>query len=323
MSWRTMTLELAGQVPVPEPLAKIFVQRSWVDLQKRPGCLWSFLWGDAAIPTPQPTQTGTVTTVIGDPHVTGDAAASAAWGVIPLSTPITTQQFRVGQGTIYNIVSIDNTNPAARILTLDRMYVDPTAGAGVGYQILGVYYNAPAKDFLWWETIVDPISGYSIGTVKTREEVDSLDPQRFQSGWPQEVIPYLMNPNKGNFYQYPMYEVWPAPLNGYTYAGKYFRRGMPFQALSDEVRAPLGEDVVMEQAKMLAYEWCIVNPDKVPKADYRYAHGKAEKRFSALVDDYLVLDEEFSHRHIIPSGQLLSRPDLPWTSQRELVTYSP
>jgi hypothetical protein len=313
MSWKTMSLELASSTPVPYPFCETLVNRAWLDIQR--SFMWSFLWGDAAIPTIVPISTGTVTLVRGWNQVVGDANAAAAWLATGLVTPLTTQQFRIGQGTIYSITAFDGVNT----LTLNQAYVDPTQGSGQGYQIQTVYLNAPTSDFLWWETIKDPISGYTISTTMTREEVDVWDPQRFQSGWPKGVIPYKMNPIPGNFYQYPMYEIWPAPLNGYTYVGTYMRRGLPFTLPTDEVLAPIGEDVVLAQAKYRTYEWCAANPDKCPKVDYRFLMGATTKEKKDLLNGYILMDEEFSHRHIIASLPKDMFDALPWVSQKAML----
>lgn len=322
MSWSSMALELAGDTPVPYPRALTMVNRGWLDIQR--SFLWSFLWGDAAIPTPIPITQGTVTLVIGSNLVVGDADASAVWLAQTLSpNPITTRQFRVGQGTIYNINSIDFTVPTAAIITLAGPYVDPTAGVGIGYQVYSVYFNAPTKDFLWWESIKDPISGYDISTTFQRESVDLWDPQRFQSGWPRSVLPYLINPQVGNFQNFPMFEMWPAPLNNYTYVGTYYRSGMPFINYSDTVSSPLGEDVVIAAAKVKSYEWCVANPDKVSRHEgsyrvgasgYQYLLGMAQKERKDLLNDYILMDESFSHRHMIPDLPANFFSSLPWVS---------
>jgi hypothetical protein len=325
MSWNTMSLELSGQVPVPYPFCKTLVQRAYKDVQGR--YIWSFLWGLWPIYTPAPISAGTFTTTLGSNEVTADANASAAITGLPEFFPVTVRQFRVGQGTIYNIIAADYTVPTAVVLTLDKIYVDPTVGAGQVYSILGVYYNAPVSDFLWWESITDPQSGYTFKTTLTREYVDRVDPQRFQAGWPIGVIPYQVNPWAGNFYGYPMYEIWPAPLNGYTYVGSGFRKGTGFSAVTDEVNPALGEDVVIELAKAYAYEWCEANRDKVPaasaKADFRYLIGKARKAYGELIDDYIRQDAEFSHRHIIPSGESEFYGMLPWVSEKAGFQYVP
>ncbi len=320
MSWQTMALEVAGNVPTPYPLVKTYVNRAWLEVQR--ACLWSFLFGDAVIPTPTPIGAGTVTTVLGQSTVQGDATAQAAWNSQGLVVPITTMQFRIGTGTIYNIIGYDN---GAGVLTLDKPFVDPPGGAGLGYQILGVYFNAPCKDFLWFDGVLrDPVSGYTLGVDMTRQEVDQRDPQRFQSGWPDQVIPYATNLLPGNFYGFPRYELWPAPMNNLTYVGTYLRSGMPFVNLADTVTPPLQEDVVIELASIKAFQWCIVNPDKVPKkADWRFAIGKSERTYKTLINDYMLRDEEISSRNLIPSGQFAVRSDLPWISQAENVIYAP
>ena len=323
MSWRSMSLEIAGNVPCPYPLVKTYVSRAWQEIQRQ--CMWSFLWGDAAIATPNPIGAGSVTTQIGSNQVIGDATASAAWAAVGLVNPLTTQQFRVGQGTIYNIIGYDPLpNAPFGTLTLDKIFVDPPGGATSGYQILGVYYTAPVQDFLWFDGVLrDPVSGYTIGVDKTRQEIDDIDPQRFQSGWPNEVIPYAVNQQPGTFYGFPMFELWPAPLNGFVYVGGYTRSGMPFVNLTDTVTPPLQEDIVIELASIKAYEWCLVNPDKCPKGDFRFAMGKADKKYNELLNKYMIMDEEISGRNVIPSQQGIGRSDCPWVSQAESVGYFP
>ena len=120
-----MSLEIAGNVMTPYPLVKTYVSRAWLDVQR--AYLWSFLWGDAVIPTPNPIGAGTVTTTIGSPLVIPDATALAAWSTAGLVNPLTTRQFRIGTGTIYNIIAFDNVK-----ITLDKAFVDPPGGAGQG-----------------------------------------------------------------------------------------------------------------------------------------------------------------------------------------------
>lgn len=326
MSWATMSSELTGQVPGLDIMfAFTLVNRAWVDVQRK--FIWSFLWGDAAIPTPIPVSTGTVTAVRGLNTIVGDTAASAAWATFGLVNPITVRQFRVGQGTIYNIIGYDISSHAPfGTLTLDSPYVDPLAGVGIGYQIIQSYFNAPTSDFIWWETLLDPTSGYDLRTTLTREFVDARDPQRFQSGWPVGAIPYKINPNAGNFFQFPMYELWPTPTAGYTYTGQYFRRGKAFVNPTDAVLAPLGEDVVLALSKQYAYEWAGANQDrigKIAKSDFRFWAGYAQKQYDGLISDYILMDESFSHRHLIDSAESSYLSALPWVSAREGLGYFP
>lgn len=325
MSWQTMSAEIAAQCPVPYPFARILVNRAWLNVQRK--YIWSFLWGMKPIPTPNPTSAGTVTLVSGSPTVIGDAVASPAWAAIPGANPIGGQQFRVGTGTIYNIIAYQPNVPVGfATITLDTPYVDPQFGAGISYTISQFYYSAPVADFLWWESIIDPTSGYAMRTTLTREEVDRKDPQRFQSGWPVGPIPYLVNPNVNSpYYNYPMYELWPEPLNNYTYVGSFFRRGALFVNDTDLVSAMLGEDLVIALAKQLAYEWAIANKDLpiAQKKAWQFALGYAKKEYNELLSDYILKDEEFSHRHVINQPEDAYIEALPWISQREGLGYFP
>lgn len=320
-----MATEISSQCPVPFLHALNLVQRSWLDIQHQ--FLWSFLYGDAAIPTIVPITSGTATVTVGSATVTVDATLAALLNALPVITPVTSQQFRVGTATIYSIVGWDG----ATTLTLDRLYADQQTGlvGSGGFQIFSCYFNAPTSDFLWWESVKDPVNGFPISTALTRETVDALDPQRFQSGWPRGVIPYRINPQPGNFYQYPQYEMWPAPLNNQTLVGTYFRSGLPFTSLSDTVKAPLSEDVVIELAKMYSYEWCISNPDKVPKGDYRFLYSKSQLRVygqqgrPGMIDDYIRKDEAFSHRMLIDQVEPQFLDALPWVSQKQAIGYFP
>jgi hypothetical protein len=264
------------------------------------------LWLDFAIPTPSQTLSGTVTTTIGSNQVIGDATAAASWLAIPLSTPITSQQFRIGTGTIYGIAAFDGVNT----LTLDRLYVDPSHGAGQSYQIYGVYYHAPVKNFIWFDDIHDPVTGYSIKTTTTRQEASDSDPQRTQFAFTNSVLPYKIDQTAGSFYGFPMYELWPAPSNGLTLVATAYLGDADFDntvpGTSDAVTPPLNEDVVMEKAKERAYEWCMANTDKLPSAsrrtDFSFLMGKCQAEFKRLINQYILKDETFSQRHHIPYG---------------------
>jgi hypothetical protein len=162
----------------------------------------------------------------------------------------------------------------------------------------------------------------------TREYIDREDSQRFTAGMPTSAIPYKVNTQPGNFYGFPMYELWPAPLDNYTYIGSYLRSGVIFDntqpGISDTVPAMLGEDIVLAKAKMLAYEWCIANTDKAPKGvDFRFVYGAALAEYQELLCRYVLKDEEFSGRNIIQSQPDSDpRGDLPWLSGRVRRFYT-
>ena len=128
-----MALELAGDTPTPYPRALTMVNRAWLDIQR--SFLWSLLWGDAAVPTPMPITQGTVTTIAGSNQILGDTTASAIWLTAGLVNPITVRQFRVGQGTIYNINTLTDNHNGTATLTLSKPYVVPSVGSNFSYQI--------------------------------------------------------------------------------------------------------------------------------------------------------------------------------------------
>lgn len=323
-----MSAELALQTPVNYLFARTLVNRAWLQVQRK--YIWSFLWGKVPIPTPSPTTIGSVTLTSGSATVIADANATTAWANVPGATPLSQQQFRIGTGTFYNIVTYNPAGaPPFATLTLDYPFVDPLpepgANVGVVYQIYQVYYNAPVADFLWWESITDPVSGYAMRNTLTNEEVDRKDPQRFQSGWPIGPIPYRVNPLSGTFNGYPMFEMWPAPLNNITYVGEYWRRGSLFVNDTDTVNPMLGEDVVLELAKYWAYEWALAQPqfDQSAKRSWQFLMGGTQRMYAALLNDYILKDEEFSHRHVINQPEDAYIEALPWVSQREGLGYFP
>lgn len=326
MSWQTMANELVGQTPVDPMFALTLVNRAWKEVQR--SYLWSFLWSDVAIPTPVPTNGGTVTLTRGLNTVVGDATARAAWAGIGIVNPITTQQFRISTGTFYNIIQYqDNVPTGFATITLDRLYVDPAAGALQTYNIQQVYFNAPFKSFIWWDTFKDPITGYNLATTMTRGEVDDRDPMRETIDIPAAVIPYRINQQAGNFNGFPMYEMWPGPQNGLTYVGEAYLAETGFVLPTDTVRAPLDEDIVIEQAKIQAYEWAELNKNKLMPiqrtGDFKFAIGKAEKKYEKLLNTYILRDEGFSHRHKIAYAEMKRRSDIPWVSQATNQAHFP
>lgn len=325
-----MSAELCGQVPGIEfPFATTLVNRAWREVQR--AYLWSFLYGLWAIPTLVPVTGGTVTTSPNQNTVVGDATASAAWQAISNVTPIGSLQFRIGTGTIYDIVNFDGVST----LTLGQPFVDPGAGAGLGYQIQSSYFSPPVSDFLWFESLTDPVTGYDIDIDTLREYADQKDPQRIQPGWPYAAIPYGINMySTSSYYGFPRIELWPLPTVGYTYTGTYFRSGSDFASLSDTVNPMLGEDVVMAKAKYYAYEWKAANSGNSKRlgssvvANYgasgtAYLMSQADKQYQALLNTYILKDETFSKRHVLngPSQGFLST--LPWVSQQTNLAHFP
>lgn len=105
MSLATMIAELRGSIPgYSAGLARTHLREAWTDIRNMKG--WSFQLGNSGFGTPGLTEAGSVTVAFGATSVLADAQASAVWATA--SQPgslLTQQQFRVGQGTIYNIIA--------------------------------------------------------------------------------------------------------------------------------------------------------------------------------------------------------------------------
>jgi len=135
MSLSSMIGEMRGCVPnYSGSLARIHLRNSWTDIRNLKG--WSWQIGNTGYTVPGLVNAGSVTVNLGDTVVVGDAAATAAW--LSASTAvnlITQRQFRIGQGTIYNIIAMGNNGEVAYLNIL-------TAGSG---QTPGVY-SIPVQD---------------------------------------------------------------------------------------------------------------------------------------------------------------------------------
>src|SRR3989304_2683729 len=184
MRYESAWNELLSSVPKLDALnAQKLVNRAWSNIQHMRR--WTFLKRETAIIAPDAISTGSVTVTQNSITVAADAAAAIA--ITAVGADITTRQFRVGLGPIYNISAFVSPN-----LTLDRVYGETTA-AGSVYSIFRNYITAPA-DFLRWESVIDPIFAYSFSLDWTKEEIDRVDPQRGAVNFPFRLAAYRYIP---------------------------------------------------------------------------------------------------------------------------------
>jgi hypothetical protein len=287
MSFLTMTSELTGVVPkVPNDYAKTLVNRAWRDVRRQ--SLWSFLLFEANWTTPKLISGGTVSTTQGSNIVTFDGTAITAINAIAsggnVPSPVTARQFRIGVGTIYNIWA----NDGAGHLTLDRAYQEPTL-SGQAYQILQCYYAAPMKDFWQWLSVRDMVNWNDLITTKQRTYIDGRDPQRTIYLIPSHVVPYQMDLNPASpTFNYPLFELWGVPTYVLTYQLYGLRKGQELVLPTDTLPPQIGEDCVMELAKMRAYEWAEANKqdERSVGSDYRFLMGEAKAEYKRLYAEY-------------------------------------
>lgn len=286
-SLERMASKLVGWVPrLPKSEAYNMVNDAWMDI--RNDRIWSFQLLEDGINTPAVVNVGTFTVNLGQDTVTANAAASAA--ITTLTNPLLTQrQFRVQGYSIYNIIAADFTAPAAVILTLDRIYRDPS-GVGLPYQIYQAYYPAPVADFKRWLDWRDMVNGEWLEVHSTRRDVDMGDPQRLYYSFPHWVLPFGEDlrgngtPTPSATLGFPWYELYPNPLSPISYMRWGLRTGADLVNLDDAPPYPITGKLISARARMLAYQWAESNRDpSIPRgqtADYKFLSQAAGAEFT-------------------------------------------
>lgn len=242
-------------------LAGQLVNYAWRDI--RDARTWSFLVEESAWVAADLINTGTVAVTNNNATVTFSAAAKTALNAAAANPAMTTRQFRVVNGLIYNILTY---NTGTGVATLDRPF-EETTNTIATYQVYKCYYEAPtftanATDFNRLLSVTDPIFNRSLQLNKTRQYVDVIDPVRLQQLQPYIVVSYRDSTSivSGSFT--PRYELWPHPTNAQAYNIIYLSRGADFSADSDALPAPIPDELLMERAFFYAFRWQLGNANK-------------------------------------------------------------
>jgi len=292
-----MVAELRGCVPAYSALlARTHVREAWVDIRNLRG--WSFQLGSSGFATPSLVNGGTCTVTLGSNLVQSDATAQALW--LAASTPvslITQRQFRVGAGTIYNIIAMDGTTGE---LTLDRPYIDLTVGSGIHYSIYQCYYPVPVDDFEAWEDVLDTNNVIYLNVSNARgatDYVNRCDPQRQIFSNPLMVIPHGIDDRPGSAtFGRLMMELYPQPQAQYVYSTWFSRMGPDLTNPSDTLPFPITESLVKAMARVRAYEWCEGNKDSAnPRgngADFRFLIGAAQAQAQSQLKEIRSMDRD-------------------------------
>ncbi len=184
-----MSFQLAGEIGVPMPLARTFINEALGAIYDE--MLWSFQMREGGWLTPgllfsTGTQSaGTITTTAQGSTIVGDATAAAAW-VAYSGLPLLTQcQIRSPFYSLYNIVAFDNVNT----FTIDRPWMEPP-GAAQQYMIYQAYFAPPVADFKRFFEIRDtslnnPMDYWTY----SRKDLAIKDPQRVVFNNPSYVVP--------------------------------------------------------------------------------------------------------------------------------------
>ena len=303
MSLSTMISEQRGVIPnYSAALARTHLRNAWTDIRNLKG--WSFQLGNSGLSVPGLVNAGSVTVTLGSDQVLGDATASAAWLAASNPTSLITQrQFRTGQGTIYNIVALDDTDPNAVILTLDRMWIDSYyLGSGVGYSIYQPYIAAPVQTLQAWEYFMDVRNVIHLDVNNTRgiwEKINGADPQRQIFSNPGNLIPHGVDTRPGSStYGYPMFELYPQPQSIYVYQMGYSWAGpdLTDTAGQSAVPYPMTEHCVKTLGRVKAYEWAEANKDasnpRGAGADFRFLMDAANKEYKDQLHEIRMIDRD-------------------------------
>ena len=221
--------------------------------------LWSFQLQQGGFSTPNISTGGSCTFALGSNQVIGDAAASAQWLALPFYWSPTTQQIRAQGYSVYSIIAMDTTNPAAIVLTLDRNFIDPLPFyTGVAYQMYGAYIPAPVG-FKRWLNVADMFDQWSMDIWTGRRSQDLVDPSRQIASNPYRMLP-LGTDRRGAGTSTPsatlnqqLYELYPYPTTKIAYQW-YAVVEWPYLANnSDMLPSQISEEVVTQKALTWAY----------------------------------------------------------------------
>jgi hypothetical protein len=269
--------EMLGTFPrLPSLHALQLMNRAWSRV--RDMRLWSWqMVTDAQLIAPLMLTGGTVSTTAFSTTVTVNSAAAAIINAAAPYPPIAGtigvgRQIKINissnavggaNGTLYTIVGWDNVNT----LTLDRPFGEGTQ-TGAPYSIYKAYYEAPSLPFSplagYDAAMIRPISltnkasGYAVNGRRlymSQEELNRLDPQRGATGDPYGLVSYGRNA-----LGQPIYELYPAPVNGTTYYLTYYTRWPDLSFTVDFPQVPYGlVNCVMDLARAFACGWALAN----------------------------------------------------------------
>lgn len=331
MAFLDMIGELTGVMPGLSPLlAQKYINRALVDVYNKRN--WSFLVADGVVVCPTQIVTGSVSIVQYTNTVTLDAAASAAIAsqIGASAVPgITNMQIRFGNaptsGQVYSITAVDNTNPAAVILTLDRVVVEATNAANA-FQIYRCLLVPPLVDFKRWESLVDVANAISITSDRLRmtsAQLDRRDPQRaaqglayFVASWGGnrigDVVTGATVPNANQNASTPIYELWPHPTSGQTFYVRLRRYGAQLVNMTDELPEQIPETLVLAKALgSYCYPFAKANVANFPTfkgADWTTLMIDSMRQYNQLLLDATRNDNEQELQDVWNRGHGLRHP---------------
>lgn len=320
MPFLDMTTELSGLLPGLSPLlADKFINYAWKDVRQSKN--WGFLQADGALSCPTQITAGSATYVQFSQAVVMNAAASAALLAAPSNPGLTNCQIRFGgqtgtqyTGQLYWIVDVDATVPAALVLTLNRIIMEPTT-AQAGYQVYRAYV-APPADFLGWQALTDMQNGWTLKLNASSIAFNQRDPQRQAQGLSYYIGTYRGNqinqandgfsPDVNESAGQPLYELWPHPTSGQTFWVEYRRLGEDFVSPQDALPAIVPEQLIIQRAlAFYAYPFAQANKANFPGfkgVNFLELAATSLKLYGSILNDTMRNDGEQAQQSVFHGG---------------------
>ncbi len=300
---------LRGEIPdLPAAAARRYANEALglvYDSQK-----WSFQLKNGGWLTPgliagsgTTSSTGTITVAQYTNTITGDATASAAWLALSGRPLITELQIRVMPYALYDIIAIDSTNPAAVVLTIDRLWTEPTV-TNSPYLIYQAYFPAPVADFKEFFAIRDTTNAWDLDFwTYSQSDLARDDPQRLIFNIPSVVLPYDTDSRQNSAtLGYIRYEMWPHPLTRLPYSISYMRRGDLLTKRDDTVPYPLTDELVQWRALEIAclYKERQKGEDvaRGSEADWKFSAQAAAAEYKQLFQKISLKDRSFAEFYL-------------------------
>lgn len=235
---------------------------------------WSFLYKKDFIRTPKIITSGSLNATKFSDELVIDATLKAQLDALTISdVPIIGRQVRVfggqiaGSNFIYNIKNYDSSNSKLKI----EPYFQDASISGARFQIFKNLYNAPELverdsdnnilfqgiDFESFEFILAPFSQRRLWLDLNRRELDKKDVDRVSLGDPFYVVSSDFD-SLGN----QLFELYPIPINERVYQVLYKKSGRNLEP-EESIPASLSYGLILAKAKIKAYEWLMINGDKV------------------------------------------------------------
>ena len=282
--------------------ARTLIQRAWRVV--RDAQLWSFQLEQGGFSTPAVLTAGSVSVPggIGSNQMVGDSTASAAWLALPFYFSPTVQQIRIRGYSIYSIIAMDTTNPAAVVLTLDRPFVDPLVSlTGNGYQMFQAYIAAP-PGFKRWLNIADMFNAWAMDIWTGRRTANMIDPARLYTSNPIAVMGIGTDrrgegtPSQSATYGQQLFGLYPNPSTAISYQTYYVTEGPELVNNSDTLPFPITQEVVLMKARSYIYEWAESRKDvmaaKGSGPGYFMLKKEADDEFDKRLKALRLLDRE-------------------------------